>query len=350
MPGPNLPTVASGWTDSTAVCELGTSAATVALGGIGVATAALIASDFNLSVPNLPGLTIDGIFLELVDTIKPPPVGFPDNQYKVWVALSADGASWTAARSFDASATRPICQFGGAADDWGGGWAWDTNYRVKVWLERVLGSDLGTIGIDALRLSVTYSSMSGGSGGGGDDGGGGGSGGGGVDGTSSSQVLIGGDANMTRHIGDHAKAYLLSANYSTGAATDCADLPTYAVYEDGTDLAILTGTMSKMDDSGTIGFYKVEFDVSVANGFEVDKTYVVLAFGTVASVDRTWKIAEFVVRESLDADVSLTRKMLTNKMQSVGSILTTYDDDGTTPVSVQQISDMDTGFVRGKTL
>ncbi len=70
----------------------------------------------------------------------------------------------------------------------------------------------------------------------------------------------------------------------TGSPVDADSLPTYAIYEDGTNTAILTGNYAKLDDSGTTGFYQVEIACSVANGFERFKTYHVKSAGAVSTV------------------------------------------------------------------
>ena len=74
---------------------------------------------------------------------------------------------------------------------------------------------------------------------------------------------------------------------STGAATDASSDPTYRVYEDETGTAILTGTMAKLDDTNTIGFYSEELTISSANGFEAGKTYTIYISATVGSVTGT---------------------------------------------------------------
>ena len=59
----------------------------------------------------------------------------------------------------------------------------------------------------------------------------------------------------------------------TGSPVDADALPTYAIYEDGTNTSILSGSYSKLDDDNTTGFYQVEIACSTANGFERFKTY-----------------------------------------------------------------------------
>ncbi len=74
---------------------------------------------------------------------------------------------------------------------------------------------------------------------------------------------------------------------STGAATDATGDPTYRVYEDETGTPILTGTMAKLDDANTIGFYSEELTISSGNGFEAGRSYTIYISATVGSVTGT---------------------------------------------------------------
>jgi len=69
--------------------------------------------------------------------------------------------------------------------------------------------------------------------------------------------------------------FTVQARDGWGAATDSDALPTYSVYEDETSTAIATGTMSKLDDAGTAGFYSEQLTVTEANGYENYKSYTV---------------------------------------------------------------------------
>jgi hypothetical protein len=59
------------------------------------------------------------------------------------------------------------------------------------------------------------------------------------------------------------------------------------VYEDETGTAILTGTMAKLDDANTIGFYSEELTISSGNGFEAGRSYTIYISATVGSVTGT---------------------------------------------------------------
>lgn len=74
---------------------------------------------------------------------------------------------------------------------------------------------------------------------------------------------------------------------STGAATDADSVPTYRVYEDETATAILTGSMAKLDDANTVGFYSEQITLSAANGFEVGKSYTIYISAVVGGVTGT---------------------------------------------------------------
>jgi hypothetical protein len=71
---------------------------------------------------------------------------------------------------------------------------------------------------------------------------------------------------------------------STGAVTDADSVPTYRVYEDETSTAILTGSMAKLDDTNTTGFYSEQLTLSAANGFEKGKSYNIVIAATVGGV------------------------------------------------------------------
>lgn len=75
--------------------------------------------------------------------------------------------------------------------------------------------------------------------------------------------------------------------FDTGAGTDGDDVPAYRVYENETSTPILTGSMAKLDDANTIGFYSEQITLSAANGFEVGKSYAIYISGAVNSVTAT---------------------------------------------------------------
>jgi len=82
-------------------------------------------------------------------------------------------------------------------------------------------------------------------------------------------------------IGDNLVFSITSHDPDTGVLTDAESAPTYRVYEDETATAILTGSMAKLDDSNTTGFYTESIACTAANGFEDGKTYTVYIEATV---------------------------------------------------------------------
>lgn len=76
-------------------------------------------------------------------------------------------------------------------------------------------------------------------------------------------------------IGENIVFSITTHDPDTGVLTDADAAPAYRIYEDETATAILTGTMAKLDDANTTGFYTESIACSVANGFENGKTYTI---------------------------------------------------------------------------
>lgn len=87
----------------------------------------------------------------------------------------------------------------------------------------------------------------------------------------------------------------------TGVLTDADSAPSYRVYEDETSTAILTGSMSKLDDVNTTGFYTEIIDCTAANGFEHGKTYTIYIEATVDS-DTGGIAFDFIAYDYLPSD------------------------------------------------
>ena len=81
---------------------------------------------------------------------------------------------------------------------------------------------------------------------------------------------------------------------SSGAATDADAVPSYRIYEDETGTPIANGSMAKLDDANTIGFYSERIQLLAATGFEVDKTYTIYISaavgGTTGTMSHTFQI------------------------------------------------------------
>jgi hypothetical protein len=82
-------------------------------------------------------------------------------------------------------------------------------------------------------------------------------------------------------VGDNLVFSICTHDPDTGVLTDAGGAPAYRVYEDETATPILTGTMDKLDDANTTGFYTELIPCTIANGFEYKKTYTVYIEATV---------------------------------------------------------------------
>ena len=80
---------------------------------------------------------------------------------------------------------------------------------------------------------------------------------------------------------------------SAGAVSDADSTPTVEVFENDTDTAILTPTAVKR--TSKTGNYRVPIAITAANGFEIGKSYNVVASATVGSVASKAVIMSFVV-------------------------------------------------------
>lgn len=85
---------------------------------------------------------------------------------------------------------------------------------------------------------------------------------------------------------------------NTGAPVDTDALPTFSVYEDETGTAIITGTMAKLNDAGTTGFYSEQLAITAANGYERYKTYTIRISAAVGSVSVAKTFAFICLRGS----------------------------------------------------
>jgi hypothetical protein len=85
-------------------------------------------------------------------------------------------------------------------------------------------------------------------------------------------------------IGDNLVFSVTTHTFATGALTDADGNPVYAIYEDETAAEILSGSMAKLDDAGTTGFYTESIACTSGNGFENGKTYTIYITAAVASV------------------------------------------------------------------
>jgi hypothetical protein len=84
-------------------------------------------------------------------------------------------------------------------------------------------------------------------------------------------------------VGENLVFSICTHDPDTGVLTDADAAPTYRIYEEETSAAILTGTMTKLDDANTTGFYTELIACTTANGFEYRKSYTVYIEATVDS-------------------------------------------------------------------
>ncbi len=95
--------------------------------------------------------------------------------------------------------------------------------------------------------------------------------------------------------------FTIQAKNGAGTPTDLdADAkPTYSVYEEETGTAIATGTMAKLNDAGTTGFYSETLALTTAAGYELYKTYTIRTKGTVESIAIVKAFSFYVVGSTI---------------------------------------------------
>ncbi len=89
---------------------------------------------------------------------------------------------------------------------------------------------------------------------------------------------------------------------ATGAAVDADSLPTAAVYEDTTDVSILSPTIAKR--TSLTGNYRASIACTAANGFEAGKSYNVIVSATIGGIAAKAKIGSFQMRTRSIDDAS----------------------------------------------
>lgn len=157
------------------------------------------------------------------------------------------------------------------------------------------------------------------------------------------------------NIGDNLVFSVCTHDPDTGVLTDADAVPTYLVYEDETGTAILTGSMAKLDDANTTGFYTELIACTTGNGFEDGKSYTVYIEATVdsdtggisygfkatAGVDITQTVQQAIAAEVLKRAVSSVEGtadttslaaliLATLESEVSGTVWTIRKTDGTT--------------------
>jgi len=120
--------------------------------------------------------------------------------------------------------------------------------------------------------------------------------------------------------------FTLQAYNASGQPVDCDSLPTYRIYEDETGTPILTGTMSKLDDDNTTGFYSETIEVTSANGFELFESYTIRYSATINGVAVS-HVDSFNVVTSSAAVTATTGALTTLANYKAYTGITSSDDD-----------------------
>jgi hypothetical protein len=106
----------------------------------------------------------------------------------------------------------------------------------------------------------------------------------------------------SRKLGDTTTLDFTTHNPSTGSVSDADALPTCEVFEDDNDTAILSPIVTKR--IGKTGDYRLSIEATVGNGFDVGKTYNVIASATVNSTSAKSRVGIFVLDSKRNADMN----------------------------------------------
>jgi hypothetical protein len=99
---------------------------------------------------------------------------------------------------------------------------------------------------------------------------------------------------MNPELAETIYADFITSSPTTGAAVDADATPTCEVFEDATDTAILSPTVTKR--TGKTGNYRIPIACTAANGFEAGKSYNVVVSATVGAVAAKAIVQTFQVR------------------------------------------------------
>ena len=173
-------------------------------------------------------------------------------------------------------------------------------------------------------------------------------------------------------VGDNLTFSICTHDPDTGVLTDADAAPAYRVYEDETATPILTGTMDKLDDANTTGFYTELINCTSGNGFESGKSYTIYIEATVDSDTggicygfKATTIPSSILSLLDDArtepgdtappvnpdamtKIDYVYKFLRNKIETTATRIHVYDDAGTNKDHSAVISDDGTTFTRGE--
>lgn len=122
---------------------------------------------------------------------------------------------------------------------------------------------------------------------------------------------------------------------STGAATDADSTPTAEVFEDATDTAILTPTVTKR--TSKTGNYRIPVACTAVNGFEAGKSYNVIASATIGGIAAKCKVGSFQVRTRDTDDLLATTGYTAPDNTSITAIKAKTDNLPALPAAVGNI-------------
>jgi len=132
-------------------------------------------------------------------------------------------------------------------------------------------------------------------------------------------------------IGDYLPFSICTHDVETGDVTDADSLPTYRIYENATQTAILNGTMAKLDDANTTGCYIAVVLASAANGFEDGKGYSIYIQAQVDGVIGAITLGFRAVQGFLHKDGNKTFSAATDSLEAISNALA---NPGVTTVTV----------------
>lgn len=120
--------------------------------------------------------------------------------------------------------------------------------------------------------------------------------------------------------------------HKAGEAFDADSDPLYRIYEDETGTPVTTGTLTKLDDGNTTGFYTERIQLLAATGFEKGKSYTIYEEATVNGVKGT-------VSHTFQIEAKVDAKTVSDK---TGYTVSTVQDKtgyslAVTPPTVTQI-------------
>jgi len=148
-------------------------------------------------------------------------------------------------------------------------------------------------------------------------------------------------------IGDNLVFSIVTHDPDTGVLTDADAAPDYRVYEDETATAILTGSLAKLDDANTTGFYTELIACTAANGFEAGKTYTVYIEATVdgdtGGIAYAFKAVAKVAGVSHAEAIRRIGTMVSGKVSGAGTgteTFTPWDGGSTIVVTVDALGNV----------